>query len=88
MAISQIHLTKNFLQSFKNLPKKIQDLAKDRDAIFIQNPFDTRLRTHKLKGRLQAYWAYSVNYEYRILFRFVSEENVIYFNVGTHEIYK
>ena len=30
------------------------------------------IRTHKLKGELSAYWAYSVNREYRVLFRFLS----------------
>jgi hypothetical protein len=36
-----------------------------------KDAFDPRLRTHKLKGELSAYWAYSVNREYRVLFRFL-----------------
>jgi mRNA-degrading endonuclease YafQ of YafQ-DinJ toxin-antitoxin module len=53
-----------------------------------QDAFDPRLRTHKLKGELSAYWAYSVNREYRVLFRFLGPSEVLYYDVGTHEIYR
>ncbi len=36
-----------------------------------RDAFGARLRTHKLKGDLSAYWAYSVNREYRCYFGFL-----------------
>ena len=65
----------------------IQQLVIKKDAIFRVDPFDARLRTHRLKGKLKEYWSYSVNYHYRILFRFFNDSEVIYFDVGTHEVY-
>ena len=52
------------------------------------NAFDPRLRTHKLRGALAGYWAYSVNYQYRVLFRFLASDAVLYYDIGTHDIYR
>ena len=82
--ISIVHVTPDFEKAYLRLPKHIQNLAtrSRKDA------FDPRLRTHKLKGELSAYWAYSVNREYRVLFRFVGSSETLYYDVGTHEIYR
>jgi mRNA-degrading endonuclease YafQ of YafQ-DinJ toxin-antitoxin module len=78
--ISTVHITPDFEKAYLRLPKHIQNLATDA--------FDPSLRTHKLKGELSAYWAYSVNREYRVLFRFLGPSEVLYYDVGTHEIYR
>lgn len=86
--IKTVHFSPRFFKSFEKLPYLIQDLAKKKDDLFRQNPFDVRLHAHKLKGELEGAWAYSVNYEYRVLFRFLNSDEVIYYDIGTHEIYK
>lgn len=85
--IKQIHFSPHFFKSFYKLPKSIQNLAKKKDEIFRKNPFDLRLHTHKLKGELLGTWSYSVNYEFRVLFRFITDDEVLYYDIGTHEIY-
>ncbi|HWO43129.1 MAG TPA: type II toxin-antitoxin system mRNA interferase toxin, RelE/StbE family [Candidatus Eisenbacteria bacterium] len=87
-AISTVHVTPDFEKAFLRLPKHIQALASRKDQWFRKDAFDPRLRTHKLKGELSSYWAYSVNREYRVLFRFLSPSEVLYYDVGTHEIYR
>lgn len=86
--ILKIHITSDFDKSFKNLPQYLQSLAIKKDKWFRSNAFDSRLKTHKLKGKLKGFWSYSINYQYRILFRFVSHNEVVYYDIGTHEIYK
>lgn len=86
--IKQVHVAPRFFKSFAKLPSAIQALAKEKDAIFRANPFDPRLRTHKLKGELSGAWAYSVNYSYRVLFRFLSDTEVLYYDIGTHQVYR
>ena len=86
--ISKIHISAGFTKSFHKLPIFIQDLAIRKDQWFRDDAFDARLKTHKLKGILEGYWAYSVNQQYRILFRFVNSHEVIYYDIGTHDIYK
>jgi len=86
--IRTIHFTPRFLKSITRLPDPIQELAKKKDGWFRANPFDKRLHTHKLKGDLAGIWSYSVNREYRVLFRFINDEEVIYYDIGTHEVYR
>ena len=75
---SHLILKKTFLR----LPKHIQALATRKDQWFRKDAFDARLRTPT-----SAYWAYSVNREYRVLFCFLGSHEVIYYDVGTHQIY-
>ena len=86
--ISKTHISSDFKKSFRKLPTSIQDLANRKDQWFRDDAFDARLKTHKLKGILEGYWAYSVNYQYRILFRFMSNHEALYYDIGTHDIYK
>ncbi|KKT06431.1 MAG: Plasmid stabilization system [Parcubacteria group bacterium GW2011_GWA2_43_17] len=86
--VKSINFTPHFLKSFSKLPLTIQELAKKKDGWFRRNPFDPRLRTHKLKGKLSGAWAYSVSRGYRVLFRFLDGDEVIYYDVGTHDIYR
>ena len=86
--IHTIHVTSDFQKSFRKLPRHIQELAIKKDHLFKQNAFTPSLRTHKLKGPLDIYCAYSINLEYRILFRFIDSNEAIYYDIGTHEIYR
>ena len=70
-SIRIVHVTSDFKKSFVKLPKPIQELAIKKDQMFRQNAFAHSLRAHKLKGPLDGYWAYSVNLQDRILFRFL-----------------
>ena len=86
--IHVIHVTSDFEKAFRKLPRRIQDLAIKKDRLFRQDAFTTSLRTHKLKGPLDGHFAYSINLNYRILFRFIKVDEVIYYDAGTHEIYR
>ncbi|OHB46011.1 MAG: hypothetical protein A2094_05650 [Planctomycetes bacterium GWE2_41_14] len=86
--ISKVHVTSEFEKSFHKLPAHIQYLAEKKDKWFRQDTFDHRLHTHKLKGELEGYWSYSINQKYRILFRFLKNNEVLYYDIGTHDIYK
>lgn len=83
-----VHSTSEFKKSYRKLHSRIQDLSEKKEKWFRQDAFDPRLRTHKLKGEVEGYWSYSVNYAYRVLFRFIGDHEVIYYDIGTHDIYK
>lgn len=51
---------------------------------FAVDPMDPLLRTHKLKGDLEAYWAFSVDEDLRVLFRWEGAEAFLV-NLGTHD---
>ena len=51
---------------------------------FGAEPQDLLLRTHKLKGDLDAYWAFSVDDDLRVLFRWEGDEAFLV-NLGSHD---
>ena len=48
------------------------------------DPRDPLLRTHKLKGDLDAYWAFTVDDDLRVLFRWAGDEAFLV-NLGSHD---
>ena len=81
-----LYLTK-FARKYKKLPSEIKDTAEKKEKIFRKNPFDTHLQTHKLQGELSDFWAFSVNYQYRIIFDFADKNTVRFYSIGKHDIY-
>ena len=51
---------------------------------FAADPQDPLLRTHKLKGDLDAYWAFAVDDDLRVLFRWDDDEAFLV-NLGSHD---
>ncbi len=79
-------------QGFKKIyQKKVKNNAGFRKrfwegmGVFSKNPFDLRLRTHKLTGKLEGLWAFSVAYDCRVIFRFLSKDEALLIDIGGHD---
>ncbi len=60
----------------------------ERVELFKNNPFEPKLRTHKLSGKLKDLWSFSVEYDVRVIFSFAEQDKVIFVDVGSHkEVY-
>lgn len=82
-----IHSSK-FTREYKKLPSNIKDIAEEQETIFRKDPFDARLKTHKLKGKLSGFLSFSIGYKCRIIFEFAKDKDTAYFHsVGDHDIY-
>lgn len=68
----------------KRNPSKEELLVKVID-LFIIDPFNPALRTHKLKGKLKDCHAFTVEYDLRIIFYFEDSEHVVFIALGTHD---
>lgn len=77
-----------FEKRYRRLPIEIQKKAEFKETIFRENPFDARLKTHKLHGRLDDFLAFSIDYRYRIVFKFLEKDTVRFYAVGDHSIYQ
>lgn len=86
--IKTVRVTSDFTKSFRKLPRNIQDQAENKDKKFRENPFTTSLKTHRLKGELEGFYSYSVSYHHRVLFKLLNRSTAVYYDIGTHEIYR
>lgn len=76
-----------FAREYQKLPDRIKDLAEKKEKVFRDNPFDFRLKTHKLRGELKDFWSFSLNQKYRIIFDFQDTDTIRFYSVGSHDIY-
>lgn len=86
--MTKILYSSQFEKSFRKIPENIAQLFNDKQSFFILNSFNPLLKTHKLKGKLKEYYSFSVNLEYRVIFKIVSKGKILFLDIGTHEIYK
>ncbi len=86
----EIIYTAEFIRHFKRLPIGIKKEAVKKESVFKKDPFDPKLKTHKLKGKLKDCWAFSISYSHRIIFEFTNnKDDIVYFHsIGKHDIYK
>ncbi|MEI6050931.1 MAG: type II toxin-antitoxin system mRNA interferase toxin, RelE/StbE family [Bacteroidota bacterium] len=83
----------SFSDSFKKVFKKrvksteIEPEFWVRLELFVDDPFDARLKTHKLSGKLKDLWSFSIEYDLRIVFYFTKDKpkRAVFVDVGTHE---
>ncbi len=86
-------LASSFQRAFKKIVRRqpeLQERIQERLGLLAADPFDPLLQTHKLKGKLAGAWAFSVEYDCRILFSFEinsesGEEEILLIDIGTHD---
>ena len=86
--MTEIAPTPAFRKAFKRKVRGNKNLElrfRDRIAIFQNDPFDPRLKTHRLSGQLQGLWSFSIDYDVRVVFSFDEPHRVLFVDVGTHE---
>ena len=83
-----IKVSPKFEKNYQRLTQSIKEKAKEKESIFREDPFNPRLKTHKLSGKDKGCWAFWIDNSYRIKFIFLSKREVLFLDVGTHDIYK
>lgn len=80
-----------FVRNARKIVKKQPQLAKNIQntlETLCNEPFQARLRTHKLKGELKDSYACSAGYDLRIIFKFVEyqqKQAILLESIGTHD---
>jgi len=83
--------TERFWTSFYRLSQERKESARNAWKLFKEDPFDPRLRTHKIQ-RLSAHYrrtiyAVEIEGDLRSLF-YMDGDTVVSLVIGTHDIYK
>lgn len=77
----------SFKRTFKKRIKENKNLEnkfKMGLEIFINNPFDSRLKTHKLSGKLKDLWSFTIEYDQRVIFYFTEDDKAVFIDIGNH----
>ena len=80
----RVRASTRFLRRVRKLRQPQSAMLRAALRRFAADPRDPLLRTHKLKGELAGYWAFSVDDDLRVLFRWDGEIAFLV-NLGTHD---
>ena len=78
---------RNARKIIKRQPRLAQNIQNTLELL-CSDPFQARLKTHKLKGELKDSYACSAGYDLRIIFKFVEYEQtkaILLESIGTHD---
>ncbi|MEI6330565.1 MAG: type II toxin-antitoxin system mRNA interferase toxin, RelE/StbE family [Pseudanabaena sp. ELA645] len=84
----ELIINESFLRILKKWRKKHPELIdrfQQKLDLFKNEPFHPSLKTHGLAGNLSGYWSISINYEQRLVFKFLSDTKVLLIDLGTHD---
>lgn len=91
--MNKIVWSDSFARKLKRLLKQnpqLRSLVKQKLDLIAENPFHPSLRTHKLKGDLSDKWSCSLDYNNRIIFKFIEsseseEKEILLLVIGSHD---
>ena len=85
----EVSFSNAFKKAFK---KRVKGTAAEQEfwirlELFVLNPFDIKLKTHKLSGTLKNLWSFSIEYDLRVIFYFTKDKpkKAVFVEVGNHE---
>jgi mRNA-degrading endonuclease YafQ of YafQ-DinJ toxin-antitoxin module len=86
----KVAFSENFKKVFAKKIKKnksLETLFFEKLELFIADPFDPKLKTHKLSGRLDGAWSFTIDFDCRAIFFFTSDKptQAVFFNFGSHD---
>lgn len=83
----EIGVSSSFRRAFKKriVDKELERLFWRKMEVFSNNPYEPSLKTHKLSGELEGLWSFSINYDIRVIFKFMNKNRVLLTDIGSHE---
>ena len=80
--------TKTFIKQVKKLDGSLVEEIIKKTELFKNPENHKQLKVHKLHGRLSDKYAFSVNHKDRILFQYVSKNEVYLLSLENHDGYR
>jgi len=82
-----------FGSSFKKVFKKkikgtrSETIFWEKLEIFKSDPYQLKLKTHKLSGKLDGLWSFSIEYDLRVVFYFTEDhpKRAVLVSIGSHD---
>jgi len=81
----EIFTSEEFEKRYQKLPFVVKKRAEKQEAIFRQNPFHPSLHTEKIEPRGKQVWSFRIDKRYRVFFRFINGNKVLFLTVGSHD---
>lgn len=85
----QLIFSSQFLKSAERLNNSIKPKLKLSLDVLSKNPFDVRLQTKSLSGKLSGQYSFRLGKDYRVVFKFYSDSTIFLLKAGNRkDIYR
>ncbi len=84
----KIAFTPSFIRQMKKLDPVLREEVFEKTGLFKDIRNHKMLKVHKLKGSFSSCHSFSVNYKIRIVFEYMSKDEVVFHSIGDHSIYQ
>ena len=81
----RVGISSHFEKRARRLSAEEKEAMDERTEWFMSDKSDSRLKVHALTGKLKGYVSFSISRKKRIKFKFVSENEAIFIDVGPHD---
>jgi len=82
-----VGFTPEFFRKLKRLGPQLQESAFKKIELFRNRKNHKRLEVHKLHGKYVGFFGFSIDRKNRIMFEWISDDEVRLHTVGDHDIY-
>ncbi|MFA6463642.1 MAG: plasmid stabilization protein [Candidatus Paceibacterota bacterium] len=80
-----IKYSRSFLRKVSKLEDSLIDEIQEKIELLKDEKNHQRLKVHKLKGVLKGSLGFSINYKIRVIFEYVSKQEIVLEDVGGHD---
>ena len=84
----QISFKPTFVKQMNKMEKELVEEVFEKIELFKNEKNHKLLKVHKLHGKLSKHFSFSVNYKFRIIFKYERKGQVVFLDIGDHDIYK
>ncbi len=86
--MTKVYFSSTFQKAYKKRVKRsiTADRFKEKLDLFINDPYTPSLKTHKLSGHLKGFYAFSIEYDLRIVFKFIDKNEAVFTDIGKHDV--
>ena len=84
----QIFYKPTFIKKLNRLESELIEEVFEKMELFKDERNHKSLKVHKFHGKFSGRYSFSVNYKYRVAFRYENKIQVVFLDVDDHDIYK
>lgn len=77
-----------FIRQFNKLDPDLKEEVLEKIELFKDPSNHQKLKVHKLNGKFSDCYSFSVNYSHRIIFEYITKNDVHILSISDHDIYK
>lgn len=84
----QVSFKPSFIKQAKRLEDGLFEKVLKKIELLKSQANHHHLKVHKLHGKLEDFYSFSVDYDLRIIFEFKGKGGIVLISIGGHDMYK